>query len=575
MKIKKIIQLFILFSFICFFSYKVFAGTLSSDIDGIDDNRYPQFKNMINSLKQTYPNYNFQVYYTGINWQEAILREYQGHYSEAPMNLFKKGDNYAGMWYCPICGLRTYDNGLNCASREAIEYMMDARNSLNNDSVFQFKTLETPDVTYLDISNIVNGKGAFINNDEAKSAIYDASVEHNVNGYYLVAKIIAEHGNNGTSLTSGTYPGFEGIYNYFNIGSYGNGTDAIIRNGLEYARKSGWTSIRESIRGGAKIVKDLYIGRGQNTSYYQKFNVADVDASKLFTHQYQQNVLGAENEGRILKSYYGPTANHTFIIPLYENMPANASPRPDTSKSNSYSYEEARVNVNAGSSLKVRATPAGIEIGKLNSGESIKILERAKSLVNGLYYDLVVSNEDGTYGYAAREEGGKVYLLGNGVIKTDTVGGGSTTGPTTPPPPPPIVNNIPCLQPNTITIEGTNINLSPDVNFDKLSTYLTDSTFNIVDKNENPVTEGILCTGYKVYIDENLYTIVKKADVDGNGKITINDVVKAFNHIDTNSKIKITDPAQLKASEVKANGGNTSITDIVAIFNYVAISMGL
>ena len=54
-----------------------------------------------------------------------------------------------------------------------------------------------------------------------------------------------------------------------------------------------------SILGGAKIVRDSYVGRGQNTCYYQKYNV--VDAGSLFSHQYAQNILSAENEGRKLR----------------------------------------------------------------------------------------------------------------------------------------------------------------------------------------------------------------------------------------------------------------------------------
>ena len=63
-------------------------------------------------------------------------------------------------------------------------------------------------------------------------------------------------------------PGFEGYYNYFNIGSYGNGTATIINNGLSYAQSKGWSSIRASIFGGAEVVKDSYIIRySQNTLY--------------------------------------------------------------------------------------------------------------------------------------------------------------------------------------------------------------------------------------------------------------------------------------------------------------------
>ena len=276
------------------FSYagRVAAGTLTSDIDGIDEGLYPGYKNLIYNLRNIKPNYNFQLYYTGLDWNEVLVGEYQSHGS-SPLNLFTAKTNYTGMWYCPICGTRKYDNGtLCCASREAIAYMMDPRNSINESDIFQFKALEGSDVSVEDITRVVSGKGAFLNNPEAIQAIYDASVMYNINGYFLVAKIINEHGNNGTVLTSGNgYNGnYVGCYNYFNVGSYGNGSAAIINNGLEYAQKNGWTSIRASILGGAQIVKNNYIDtRKQNTLYFQKFNVQHFSHTNIKPILWQRN----------------------------------------------------------------------------------------------------------------------------------------------------------------------------------------------------------------------------------------------------------------------------------------------
>ena len=60
---------------ICLFLYIVlaihtisFAGTFSSDINGIDENRYPGVKGLIQNLQNKHGNYKFQVYYTGIDW---------------------------------------------------------------------------------------------------------------------------------------------------------------------------------------------------------------------------------------------------------------------------------------------------------------------------------------------------------------------------------------------------------------------------------------------------------------------------------------------------------------------------
>ena len=173
---------------------------------------------LTNNLKASHPNYNFQFYNTGLDWNNVILREYQGH-GHSPSNLFNFGEKYSGMWYCPVCGTKVYDNGsLSCASQDAIRYMMDPRNSLTEESLFQFKSLDAADASYDDIARACSG--TFLNNGECVQAILEASQAYNVNAFYLVAKIITEQGKNGTTLSNGVVVN-GGVYNtLFNIGAY-------------------------------------------------------------------------------------------------------------------------------------------------------------------------------------------------------------------------------------------------------------------------------------------------------------------------------------------------------------------
>ena len=138
--------------------------------------------------------------------------EYQGHGS-TPKNLFEKNNIRAGEWFCPICGSKTYDTGRwYCASIDAIKYMMDPRNSLEYPSVFQFKNLETPDVSSDDVRKTINNKYSsysYINNEEAINAIVTASQTHSLNGYSILAKIINEQGKGTSCLATGSgYNGF-------------------------------------------------------------------------------------------------------------------------------------------------------------------------------------------------------------------------------------------------------------------------------------------------------------------------------------------------------------------------------
>lgn len=545
------------------------AGTLSPDIHLLDDSLYPGYKQLINNLQAKHPNYRFLLYYTGLDWNEALASEYQGHGS-SPWNLVQVSDNYNGMWICPICGEKRYDNGSwCCASLEALAYMMDPRNSINESDIFQFKDLEGSDVSYNDIARVVSGYGSYLNNGEAIQAIVDASNQYNINGYYLVAKIINEHGKNGSTLSNGNgYNGqYVGVYNYFNIGSYGNGTATIINNGLSYALGQGWTSIRASIMGGAQVVKQKFIIQySQNTLYYQKYNVSGKSA--LGSHQYQQNILAAQSQGSSLKSYYGSSttaSTYTFIIPLYKNMPKTASPRPNPGTKNSISYENGVIQ-NVSSSLIVRASPGGTAIGALNNGESVKILKRATTQVNGYYWDLIVSNKNGTYGYSARIVGGDQCIVGTGSGGTSSGSTGTNTNPpsqdtnTTPPP----IDNTPNIE-TDIKLSGEKISTLPNINFTELKTKYKDKSLIVKNKEGKEITSGNLATGYTVTMDEKTYTIVKKGDVNGDGTSSVIDAVLMLNAVKGTTKLE----GVYKEAALIKNNSTFNVTDVVSLLNYI------
>ena len=63
-----------------------------------------------------------------------------------------------------------------------------------------------------------------------KNAIIEAAKTHNVNAYYIVARILQEQGKDGSTLSKGQgYNGqYVGVYNVFNIGASGNGKETVI-----------------------------------------------------------------------------------------------------------------------------------------------------------------------------------------------------------------------------------------------------------------------------------------------------------------------------------------------------------
>lgn len=415
-KITKKIVVFILISYIIL---SLICGNLAfavnqstTDFNSIDSNTYPQVKEMIQKLKNQYPNWNFKVLYTDIEWSDAIANEYVGHGS-SPRNLVPANNsNYDGDWICKICGDQEYDSGKwYCASESAIAYMMDPRNSLNYTDIFQFMQLSYTDCNYERIYAMV--AGTFLQN--SVNAIIDSAQKYDVNAYYIVARLLQEQGKNGSTLTAGNgYNGqYEGYYNAFNIGANGNGKENVILNGLASAQSYGWTSLNSSISGGIEIIAKRYIARGQDTLYFQKFDVENSDGN-LYWHQYMQNILAAQKEGQTLRNTFedigAVNGEYTFIIPVFKNMPSSAAARPSSTSSPSNPSDPSTpaisdmVRVNVTGSLYLRNAPGkdADKITKVYKDEVITRLSKATEKIDGTYWDYVMK-ADGTRGYAARE----------------------------------------------------------------------------------------------------------------------------------------------------------------------------
>lgn len=566
MKFKKIISNILMLTIIIYVSLCIgvltkntaFAGNYISQEEA--EKMCPGISSLVNYLKNSHSNYNFQFYNTDIDWNEAILREYQGH-GHSPTNLFSPGNKYSGMWYCPVCGTAKFDNGLCCASMESLKYMMDPRNSITEESVFQFKSLEIADVGYDDVARVV--AGTFLNDAECINAIVEASQTYNINGFYLVAKILTEQGKNGSTLSKGVQKDGVTYYNFFNIGATGNGAATIIERGTTYAANAGWNTKRLSILGGAEIVRRSYIGKGQNTCYYQKFNVVNTE-SGLFSHQYAQSILSAENEGRKFKTYYTVNGNiignHTFIIPLYKNMPTTTSARPSTSTKNIMTYETAVVTANGGLKVRSRQDVKSTQIGTIPQNSNVKVICRANvpNSSDGYYWDWIISDYNGVCGYVARNYISKTGSGTNSGESTDTEYVDPTPAPTpTPEPEKPQEENG-----EKIVMTGLWLEISPSLKIEELIEKYPNAI--ITDTSGNVTTT--MATGYHVSIDGGNYVLIKKGDINGDGKANVLDAVEILNHI-KEEKI-ISDENKLEAAKINCSE-NISVVDVVKLLNYI------
>ena len=174
-----------------------------------------------------------------------------------------------------------------------------------------------------------------IDADTYADVLMEAGQISGVNPYVLASMILVEQGSSGKGgCISGTVSGYEGYYNFFNIGAYKSGSMSAVTRGVWYASQSGsygrpWDSRYKSIVGGAKFYASQYVQQNKNTLYFKKFNVMNGQSS-VGTGQYMTNVQGAESEAAALRNGYVDSLDDpmTFIIPVYKNMPNNTCPIP-------------------------------------------------------------------------------------------------------------------------------------------------------------------------------------------------------------------------------------------------------
>ncbi len=288
--------------------------------------------------------------------------------------------------------------------------------------------------------------------------------------------------------------------------------------------------------------------------------------SPIASHQYQQNIIAAQSQGESLKAYYGNSNTvgvYTFIIPLYENIPQKVAARPDTTTKNSITYENGVVQ-NVSSSLIVRASASGTAIGALNNGESIKILQRAQNKVGNYYWDLIVSNVDGTYGYAAREVGGDLCIASVGSTGNSS---GTAETPVEPPQPEEPKNPGPSNEVNIekdIVLKETGfIDTVPAITYEHVIQKYSDAV--VTDNSGNKIESGKLGTGYTVTIGEKTFKVVKKGDTTGDGSVNILDAINVLNAIKGTIKLE----NEFKDAACMNNAENFNILDAIHVLNYI------
>ena len=286
-----------------------------------------------------HPEYIFTPYNTGIDFYTALSYEDNGSRSLA--NTY----SHPG-WVKP--NSQVYDGGgWMAATNDVVRYFLDPRNYLDQEHIFSFECLSfNEDIQTVEgVRNMIRGSFMDTNEHDYAEIIYEAGRTAGVSPYLLASRIIQEMGYNGeSSLCHGTLPGYEGYYNFYNIGSVPDPSveNGALINGARYAQwgqdPNGqvitddeaalllpWNNVSDAITGGALWIARSYISVGQDTLYFQKFDVIS-NNDGLYQHQYAQNISMAYSEGtRYFRSYASSDmldGSIEFVIPVYTNLPS-------------------------------------------------------------------------------------------------------------------------------------------------------------------------------------------------------------------------------------------------------------
>lgn len=578
------------------------ANTTSNDIPGIET--YTDYCNMLKGknfpesycpylyyVHSKHPTWVFEADVIGKSLEEVSLAE-QGK------NVLQTGNPNYWYSYTPIEGDYYY------VKSNVIASFMDPRNSLFERYMFQFLNLEKNTDVYNEaaMTAITGFNGNLVNQINYYA---QAGVNEGVNPIHMLTRSSQEGMNKKTyGSVSGTYStdygkytpegySLNGYYNYFNVGAYATEGYTTVGRGLAYAAgflensacistelaedgvtvvrhyydetkcpalsdQRPWNTPEKAILGGSKFLAQKYVKKGQNTLFYQKFNIGTKSQFDIYTHQYMTNIYAPVSESSTMYSAYQTgqllESSFEFLIPVYTNMSEVYQP---VDKNSETRLSEIKVN------------------NELITGYDKDVVE---------YEVNVITSED------------KVNVSATAMEATTTVSG---TGDYT------FVNDQVIVELNTVAEDGSLLKyvitikrvlpenkvtveeivakmavkvngnimfgISPGTNASTMvNTVVTNKgTAKVYDAAGNLKANGALATGDKIVIngssDASTYYIAVRGDTSGDGVVKINDLILVQSHIlGTRS---LTD-VRLYAGDVNYDGA-VKINDLILVQSHI------
>lgn len=506
-------------------------------------------------LHKKYPNWEFNADKNNRSFTTSVDKENGKCYMQTKNDNYRTSSTPAegSSWFRVNAGV--------------IAFYMDPRNWLLEDRIFMFEKLDYDknlEKEYPVIIKSIFGSGK-LGDDKYTIPMFNAAKSLGISPIHVASRIRLEVGASGSASTDGrefTWKGktYSGYYNFFNIGAYETTIDGVkysaVTRGLAYAAKlvgrttgEPWNNIETAIREGSSTLANNYVTKGQQTIFYQKFNIGP-NAGSPYAHQYMTNIQAPAIEGASsYKSYKkGGLLNSKLIfdIPVYKDgtLPAYTS-LPKSGDTNN--------NLKSLSVVGYSLTPSFDE--------------------DILTYDSYIPKEATSITIDAKTSSDKATISGIGETKIDddetdiTITVTSEAGEEKKY----VVTIYRVDDPTTVSMvlkkSNLNVNSSYIYNIKNQtkasvikSALITSGARNVVIKNlkgQEIKDTDIVGTNYKVTIstllESKTYTLSVRGDTDGDGKITILDLLDIRMHIKQETKLT---GAKYIAGHVNSNKGN-------------------
>lgn len=527
----------------------------------------------LTALHNKYPSWTFEAVNTGLDWNTVIEKE-----SRNGLNVVSKTaddskkSTAVGAYDWASNTWTEYEKGWVSANSAYIAYIMDPRNFLDETNIFQFQSLAYSANDNLSGVNAIL-KGTFMEGTKKYSTesinyantFLDVAKNTGVSAYHLASRVKQEQGTKGTSpLISGTYSGYEGYYNFFNFNAYGKTKEDIYKNGLYFAKQQGWNTRVKAIQGGAEKLGKNYINKGQNTLYFEKFNV--VNNCPYYSHQYMTNVTAALTEGQsVAKGYSDKNQAFTFRIPVYDNMPSSAVGFNKAGDTNNYLQSLSISGVTLTPSFNGATTSYSAVVS--NSISSVVISANPVSANSGITgtgsYSLTVGNNVIKVNCKSQSGDTRTYTIN--INRQASAANNTNNNNNT-------INSSVSISSSKYKIDTYVTGIEPNVSSDVIKKNISVSAGSIKILNSSGVeNNGIVGTGNKIAVYDPNGNLVKTVDivifgdVNGDGKVTIKDIMLTNRNI--LKKISL-NGEYLEAADVNKDG-KVTIKDIMLINNSI------